>query len=196
MKRIFMSQRVDIVQDYGERRDALDQKWAELLWELNHLCVPISNHIKSTKAVLKMQPPDGIILTGGNNHCKYGGNAPERDAVDELLISYAVTNSIPLLGVCRGMQSIVLHFGGTLRKVEGHVAIRHALTCEREVNSYHAYSADELPKVLVIQAKSEDGAVEQIQHEKFPIYGVMWHPEREESFDAKDIKLIKAIFKE
>ena len=33
-------------------------------------------------------------------------NIPERDAFEESLISFAISRSIPFVGVCRGMQVI------------------------------------------------------------------------------------------
>lgn len=194
MKCIFVSQRVDVHPDYGERRDALDQQWSRLLWKLGYLCVPVPNDARIVSEMLKSTPSDGMLLSGGNSHVKYGGTAPERDAVDELLISHAMYNTIPLLGVCRGMQSIVLHFGGSLKMVAGHVATRHLLDCGREVNSYHEYSPEMLPDILSIEAKAEDGKVEWIMHKSSPICGIMWHPEREASLEADDAELIRKVF--
>lgn len=42
---------------------------------------------------------------------EYGGNAPERDAVDHKLIELCIKNNIPVYGFCRGMQSILDYFG-------------------------------------------------------------------------------------
>ena len=43
MKRIGITQRVDFVSSYGERRDALDQQWYTLLLEIDALPVPLPN---------------------------------------------------------------------------------------------------------------------------------------------------------
>jgi len=196
MKRIFVSQRVDVHSGYGERRDALDQKWSELLFELGCICFPIPNYGCTVVEMLKMMQPDGIVLTGGNNPEKYGGSAPERDTTDNVLISYAVDNNIPLLGVCRGMQSIVIYFGGTLHEVKGHIAVRHILDNGLEVNSFHAYSPASLSEIMEPLAHSADGEIESIKHKTLPILGIMWHPERETLFQISDMNMIRKLLED
>lgn len=195
-KIIYLSQRVDIHPDYNETRDALDQRWAALLWQAGYLALPVFNHRESMTELLEVHPPSGILLTGGNSPESYGGTAPERDEADKLLIDYAEKNKIPLLGVCRGMQSVVLFFGGSLREVCGHVSALHNVDGEisREVNSYHTLAVEKLPDELITMGKSPDGVIEGIRHESLPIYGIMWHPERASDFDARDIALIQKLF--
>ena len=193
MKRILISQRVDVIDSYKERRDALDQRWAELLLKAGCIAIPVSNHGPALTELLKSMPIDGILLSGGNSPAAYGGCAPERDNTDGLLISFAANNGKPLLGVCRGMQSIVLSFGGALRKVEGHTASRHDLDINRNVNSYHEYAPDRMPDNFTVLSKAKDGEVEYIRHKKLPIAGIMWHPERETPFVQEDIELIRGL---
>lgn len=192
MKIIAISQRVDEIKDYGEIRDALDEQWHRLFQRMNAILAPIPNVPDNVMAILERLSPDGILLSGGNNPVQYGGTAPQRDKIDEVLIRYAVENMLPLVGVCRGMQSIALYFDGTLKEVQGHVAVRHEVTGEimRSVNSYHSYAVDRLGKGLNIIAQTKDGDIEAIQHQNFPIFGMMWHPERVEGFDEPDIKLL------
>jgi putative glutamine amidotransferase len=122
----------------------------------------------------------------------YGGNAPERDATDEVLIEHAIKNNIPLIGICRGMQSILCHFGGTLKTVENHVAVRHKIRGEisREVNSYHGFCAEEIPDRLEMLAIAPDDTIEAVRHKQYQILGIMWHPERENPFQREDKELI------
>lgn len=192
MKIIAISQRVDEIKDYGEIRDALDEQWHRLFQKMDAILVPIPNVPDNVMAILERLSPDGILLSGGNNPVQYGGTAPQRDKIDEVLIRYAVENMLPLVGVCRGMQSIALYFDGTLKEVQGHVAVRHEVTGEimRSVNSYHSYAVDRLGKGLNIIAQTKDGDIEAIQHQNFPIFGMMWHPERVKGFDVQDIKLL------
>ncbi|MFF2886909.1 gamma-glutamyl-gamma-aminobutyrate hydrolase family protein [Paenibacillus sp. NPDC057967] len=196
MKRILISQRVDIIDDYGERRDALDQRWASFLRETGALPFPLPNDCQSLPEILKMFPPDGILLTGGNNPVKYGGNAPERDEIDAFLLDYAVTNKTPLIGVCRGMQSIILYFGGSLKKTEGHIGVWHSVKgrINRIVNSYHSLTTDIVPPCLEVISYSMDGMVESAKHSTLPIMTIMWHPEREEAFNKEDIELFRNIW--
>ncbi|PEO82738.1 hypothetical protein CN558_22265 [Bacillus wiedmannii] len=196
LKRILISQRVDIIAEYGERRDALDQRWASFLRKTRALPFPVPNDRQSLLEILKTVPPDGILLTGGNNPVKYGGNAPERDEIDALLIDYSVAYKVPLIGVCRGMQSIILYFGGSLKKMDGHIAVRHQVNGQinRIVNSYHALATDIVPPCLEVIAYSEDGLVESVKHSTLPIMSIMWHPEREKEFDKDDIELFCNIW--
>lgn len=195
-KIIYLSQRVDIHPDYNEIRDALDQRWATLLWQAGYLALPVFNHRETMAELLEFHPPSGILLTGGNSPESYGGTVPERDEVDRLLIDCAVENKIPLLGVCRGMQSVALFFGGSLREVDGHVSTLHNVDGEigREVNSYHTLAVGKLPDELIIMGKSPDGVIEGIRHKSLPISGIMWHPERESGFDARDLALVQKLF--
>lgn len=192
MKIIAISQRVDEIKDYGEIRDALDEQWHRLFQRMDAILVPIPNVPENVMAILEWLRPHAIVLSGGNNPVRYGGTAPQRDKVDEVLIQYAVENMIPLAGICRGMQSIALYFDSTLKEVQGHVAVRHEVTGKimRSVNSYHSYAVDRLGKGLNVIAQTRDGDIEAIQHQNFPVFGMMWHPERVEGFDEPDIKLL------
>lgn len=193
MIRVYVSQRVDTVQSYQERRDALDQRWAEFLMQTGALALSLPNHEGAVKALLAAAPPDGILLSGGNSPVSCGGDAPERDAVDELLIQYAAGHGIPLVGVCRGMQSLALAFGGAIQPVEGHVAVRHAVdgTIARTVNSYHTLAALEVPDGFEALATDACGVVEAMRHSRWPLLGLMWHPEREAVFHTQDIELFR-----
>ncbi len=193
MKLGLISQRVDEIKDYGEVRDGLDTQWHELFKRLDAGFVPLPNQPQTVAVILERLCPDFIVLSGGNNPVKYGGNVPGRDAVDDLLIEFAVKRKVPLLGVCRGMQSIGLFFGGTLKAVEGHVATRHIVTgvINREVNSYHGYALDNIKDDLEVLARDETGVIEAVCHKSHLISGIMWHPERVNGFDDRDVHFIK-----
>jgi putative glutamine amidotransferase len=143
----------------------------------------------------------GIIFTGGNTLSGYGGDAPERDETEKVLLDCAIKKGIPVYGLCRGMQFILDYFGYRLEPVEGHVAVRHKVggaLANREVNSYHNYGAliSEMDSgsVLDVLAVSEDGVVESVKHKEYPILATMWHPERNNPFERDDIKMIKELF--
>lgn len=44
---------MDIIADYGERRDALDQRWAFFLRETRALSFPVSNDRQAISEILK-----------------------------------------------------------------------------------------------------------------------------------------------
>ena len=93
------------------------------------------------------------------------------------------------------MQVITSYFGGTLKKVKGHVKTRHSLSGEiaAEVNSYHNFSIDQCPSDFRIIATSPDGEIEAIRNDQLGWEGWMWHPERESAFDKIQIFRARAL---
>lgn len=192
MKRVFLTQRVEHIESIGERRDALSQEWAALAEACGFLPLPVPNDLPTVQRLLEELPPDGIVLTGGNDLADYGGDAPERDAVEAWLIDQAVERRIPLLGVCRGTQMLLRRFGTPLQRVEGHVRVEHPLTNGDTVNSFHGWGAVECRKPLAPRAWSADGVLEAVGHQDCPwIHGIMWHPERYHPPRERDLAFIK-----
>lgn len=194
-KCIAMTQRVDCIEAVGERRDALSQEWIGLAEACGFSPLLLPNHLLTVCELIEVRKPDGIILTGGNDLVAYGGNAPERDALEQFLIQYSQEQKIPLLGVCRGMQMIMDQFGIELRKVEGHVRMEHLLSNGDTVNSFHSWGAVSCQRPLLPGAWSADGVLEAVTHQDCPwIYGIMWHPERYHPLRQQDIQFVKEVF--
>lgn len=203
MKLIAVTQRVDKIESYKEIRDSLDERWTEFLLKCNLIPIIIPNNLEAASKILETVRIHGILLTGGNSEVKYGGDAPQRDAIDEFLIEYATKKEVPLLGVCRGMQSILSYFGENLYETKNHVAVNHKIFKmlnkdeNRIVNSYHTLSAsyDKLSNSDWTDIYiSEDGVVESIAHKNYKLYGMMWHPERNNVFDMEDERLFNRIY--
>lgn len=192
-----VSQRVDVVSDRGEKRDSLDQRLTNLLSIAGIWPILVPNTLVSRNELgdwLDAISPSGIVLSGGNNI----GEFPERDETERFLLDRASEKSLPVLGICRGMQMMAVWAGGSLKQVTGHVRSRHKLTGEitDEVNSYHDYSPAECPPSFEVMARSEDGEIEAIRHSSLPWQGWMWHPEREAETSASDIARIRALLVE
>lgn len=197
MKKIVFTQRVEIIESYGERRDSADQHIADLIYACGFLPIPIMNKPELVSSFCEAVIPDGILFTGGNDLVSFGGNAPERDETERRLIEYALEKEIPLLGICRGMQMIADYFGGALEKVDGHIRVNHPIEgaiSRKAVNSYHGMGIKDVTAPLIAMAKSNDGIIEAIKHGTYSIAGIMWHPEREKSFPPEDIDLISNFF--
>ena len=195
---IGVSQRVTIVSEYNERRDALDQRWSEFLAQSGLIPILIPNHPPTAQLVLDRIPLDGFLLTGGNNLVDLGGDAPERDSTEQLLLDHALTTGKPVIGVCRGMQFLQNHFGVKLEKVSGHVTPSHKIvgeSFERIVNSFHQLGTRMTHQDLVVSARAEDGTVEAIEHIHLLLQGIMWHPERSTPFDEWDLDLFRKFFR-
>jgi putative glutamine amidotransferase len=211
--KIGLTQRVEEFAAVGERRDCLDQAWSELLVPLGYLPAPLPNAIadeEGVDALVTALGLDGVILTGGNDLADAPGArnaAPERDRFERLLIDVCGRRNLPVLGVCRGLQLLVCHAGGTLVMTRGHAGTRHALRADgggamplsdrEEVNSYHDFALDpgSLGRDFEAVARAADGSVEAIVHRRLPIWGIMWHPEREPR-DPRDTALLRALFGE
>jgi gamma-glutamyl-gamma-aminobutyrate hydrolase PuuD len=209
MKRIGLTQRVDVALGYGERRDALDQNWAGLLLALGYCPVPLANKVQDIEGYLAALSLDGVVLTGGNDLGEVEGGsdvAPERDRFEHRLLDLFAAERLPVLGVCRGLQLMNVHYGGALKQVDGHIAQRHLtaldpaffLDCPDSisVNSFHKFAIEHLGQSgrLKAIAWAEDGTIEAAAHEALPQFGVMWHPEREGAPAKHDLLLIHAAF--
>lgn len=205
MKKLGISQRVEVVQAYNERRDCLDQQWSNLAYKLGVIPVPLPNvSVEYAPELIESLGIDAVLLSGGNSIAKLNPDAndaaPERDAFESALLSVALSKSLPIIGVCRGMQMINSYFGGKLTPIEKHVAIKHQIYTQQpeyslptNVNSYHnwAIKGCNLPSELRAIALDADGNVEAFDSIDKRILGLMWHPEREAPFNQKDIQLIE-----
>ncbi len=180
-------------------------------------CLPLiltyeDAEIQSIDALL--DKADGILLSGGGDvgakYCeaflnkdasKIANVFPERDDFELALIRQAFSRSIPMFGICRGMQTLNLALGGTLlldissdayaqhshpqRRYETvHPITTKEGTVLRElggerafVNSIHHQAVWTLAPIFVASAVADDGIVEAIESRDARIIGVQWHPE-------------------
>jgi putative glutamine amidotransferase len=197
MKPVAVTQRVSVVSAYGERRDCLDQAWTRFLAACGLLPVPLPNLTEIALALCEAAGIGGLLLTGGNDLAALGGDAPERDAVENALLDLAERRGLPVLGVCRGMQAIQQRFAIPLQRVEGHVTPRQVIRIEgqpQEVNSYHCFGALESRPPLEVWAYADDGVVKAVRHSAQPVTGIMWHPERCAPFSPADVALFRRVF--
>ena len=197
MKAVAITQRVSVVPAYGERRDCLDQAWTRFLTACGLLPVLLPNVTEAALALCEGADITGLVLTGGNDLAMLGGDAPERDAVENAMLDFAERRRLPILGVCRGMQLIQQRFAIPLCRVEGHVAQRQVIRIDgepREVNSYHHFASFDSRAPLDVWALADDGVVKAIRHSSQPMVGIMWHPERFAPFSPADVVLFRKLF--
>ncbi len=156
---------------------------------------------------------DGLLLSGGADiaPARYGQEIraelytpePARDAFEMGLLDGAARAGVPVLGICRGIQVLNVHGGGTLHQhvaahasfdlpstlvhrvelVEGSLAAS-LYGAEVQVNSLHHQTIDRLGDGYDITGRSDDGAVEAIESQRRPWIGVQWHPEMLDSRDT------------
>ncbi|TAK67905.1 MAG: gamma-glutamyl-gamma-aminobutyrate hydrolase family protein [Bacteroidetes bacterium] len=160
---------------------------------------------------------DGVLLTGGGDidpalygatgiHPKTYSIDVKRDDFEREVIDETLRQEKPLLGICRGLQMINVHFGGTLiqdldeighpnHSTKKEFEQTHGVVIQSEglladavgvlsgiINSYHHQAADTVGEGLNVVARSDDGIIEALElknGEARPFFlAVQWHPER------------------
>lgn len=194
MKRIIVTQREDLLEN--ELFDSIDVRWYSFLEICGFLPVLIPNHLSIARKIIENGQFKGILLTGGGLISSLGEKTP-RDDIEKFLISKSVSEGIPLIGVCRGMQQIQSHFNINLKKIEGHVDTKFEVNynkSRRIINSYHEYGTEETVQDILVTSRSSDNIIKSISHKRYKIKGIMWHPERCDPFDNLDTELFGKFF--
>lgn len=194
-----LTQRMTTAYEGREKRDCLAHDWHPFMAAVGRRWIALPNDPEAAPTLAEALDLGGVILTGGDDI----GVFPERDRTEAALVDWCRARSRPILGVCRGLQFLCSHFGGSLAGVDAgvHVAKRHGIEYGdgrvREVNSFHNFSpvfpdADASFPLRVAAKCQADGAIEAAAGEG--IRGVMWHPEREESPHPEDVELFRRHF--
>jgi gamma-glutamyl-gamma-aminobutyrate hydrolase PuuD len=194
LKVALVSQRVEIHRDRDERRDAIDQRLLDWLSSCDFLPVPVPHRPERVATLWARVRPAVVVLSGGNDLAAYGGDAVERDDTERALVTQAMNERVPVLGVCRGAQLLLHMLDHRLELAPGHVGVRHALrfdNCERTVNSYHSWGCRTRSTPLRVLARSDDDVIEAFCHPEIKLLGIMWHPERERVFHEHDRALVE-----
>jgi len=104
-------------------------------------------------------------------------------------IEAALKRSIPLFGVCLGLQGLIEYYGGELQELDypmhgkqstvSHDGSDLFAGIEETFNAgrYHSLVAKTVPQCLRVTARTEDGKVMAVQHASLPIHAVQFHPE-------------------
>tara|TARA_X000001036_G_C20682636_1_gene806465 strand:- start:1171 stop:1791 length:621 start_codon:yes stop_codon:yes gene_type:complete len=186
MFRFGITSRITESSDYFEIRNSLSQDWANYFYENfpDDIWVTIPNQGSKSIEYFKSLKLNVLILSGGDNL----GDTLKRDETEASLLRYALLNSIPVIGVCRGMQLIHSYFGGSIEfgnssfskihKSKDHI-INYKEKEQIVVNSYHTNKIVEstLSKQFSVLARcTEDNSIESFYNKK--ILSIMWHPER------------------
>lgn len=187
---ILLTMREDIKTINGENLESISKNWILFLndHKIDYLLCP--NLLQMSKMYIEKFKISKIVLTGGGEVLEdLNDNQTNRQSIENYLIKMSILKTIPLFGICRGMQAINNYFGGKKKIIKGHAGSIHKISLKNEektfyktysVNSYHdeGITLDELGKGLEATALSEENLVEAFSHKKFSIFGQMWHPER------------------
>ena len=156
---------------------------------------------------------DGLILSGGGDFnplwtgeepsVKLGGINKERDLPELLITRLAYNRQIPMLGICRGIQTLAIALGGEVdQDISDKGTVKHSQNADRSepthsvtiepdsilaqlfnderiaVNSFHHQAVRASGDKFRVVAKAADGIIEAIESTEFKsVLGVQWHPE-------------------
>lgn len=189
----------------------LTNYFKEIFDELDILLLPVISENNLEKVC---ELCDGLIVTGSciDINPKYYNEKPipskiydiDEFRLDKKAINLFANNNKPILGICGGIQSINVCFGGSLNQhIENHdlgekthnINIKensflysvYKSNCMK-VNSFHQQSIKNIAKDFNVTAVSDDGTIEAIENEN--IIGVQWHPE-----EMKDMKFFEKFIK-
>ena len=140
-----------------------------------------------------------IVISPGPGNPNQSGNC--------LKIVKSLYKKIPILGVCLGHQIIGQVFGSkivqtkklmhgkTSKIISKKLGILKNLPTSFEATRYHSLIIDKktLSKELEITAESKDGLVMGVQHKKYAVHGVQFHPESIKT--RLGIKILKNFIK-
>ena|SRR3989338_5617851 len=125
--------------------------------------------------------PEKIIISPGPRR-------PEDSGISNQVVQKFYTQ-IPILGVCLGHECIAQIFGSKIthskKILHGKTSdIHHAETkLFKDVKNpfkaarYHSLIVDTVPKNFTLSAWTDGNEIMAIQHDKYPLYGVQFHPE-------------------
>ncbi|MBI1968636.1 gamma-glutamyl-gamma-aminobutyrate hydrolase family protein [Candidatus Woesearchaeota archaeon] len=194
-------------------QDILEHNYVRYFEKFGATILLIPNSTDSIATYFSQFPINAIILSGGGNISISPSTAqkpekpvhPKREALERKLIEIAAERNIPILGICRGMQLINIHFGGRLvpsrHPIGEHqieiIARKEELGEKARVNSFHDWAVIKETQAVELKpfAFAEDGGIEGLYHPHLPIGGVQWHPERMSFDDALNKILVTALLK-
>ena len=191
-----------LYQNQFEIRDSISIEWYKFIKiisdkKINFIILP--NIGKEISSYIKNNNINRLILSGGEDIGIY----KNRDITEREIIKYSLKYKIPLIGICRGMQFIYKYFGGNLVKLKNnsHVRKSHKVLIDGKeimVNSYHNYVIEKknFKKKFKTIALSKDNFIEAFKLTDYPIYGIMWHPERQKKIKTFDKKFFEKFLYE
>ncbi len=173
--------------------DSFSYNLYQLIGEVrSDICV-IRNDEKTVEELRAMKP-DAVILSPGPGRPEDAGICMEA--------AKTLGKEIPVLGVCLGHQAICEAFGG---KVTYAKRLMHGKQSRAQLDTdsslflgmepyalvarYHSLATDEasLPGELRVTARTDDKEVMAVEHTRYPIYGVQFHPESILTSNGKQI---------
>lgn len=208
---------IGITGNYGDLTCKLAEGYYKSVLKAGGVPVIIPPLADTDAIINTLESIDGLILSGGGDYDpRYADEEPdpklgdineERDLPELFITRLAYNRQIPMLGICRGIQTLAMALGGRVKqditdiatinhsqKEERNIATHnviiekdsiisqlYTLTAEHStlsVNSFHHQAVCDSGDKFRVVAKSEDGIIEAMESREFKsIIGVQWHPE-------------------
>ena len=214
---------IGLTGNYGELACKLNEGYYKSIWRAGGVPVIIPPVADTDVLINTLEHIDGLLLTGGADfNPLYAGEEPsprlgginaERDLPELLITQLAYNRQIPMLGICRGIQTLAMALGGKVQQDISDVAqIRHSQDADRSepthsvtiepdstlfniynkeklfVNSFHHQAVCDPGERFRVIAHSADGIIEAIESREYKsIIGVQWHPECMSAEDGSPI---------
>lgn len=173
-----MSARILVVDNY----DSFVFNLVQYLYQLGAECEVLRND--EVELGHAQDGFDGVLLSPGPG-------APEQAGVCVDMVKHCARHGIPVFGVCLGMQSMAVAYGGVVGRApellhgktspvlhEG-VGVFAGLPSPFTATRYHSLAAEPktVPDELEVTARTADGIVMGLRHRDLPVEGVQFHPE-------------------
>lgn len=145
--------------------------------------IQVVRNDKITVDEIKKRSPEKIVLSPGPKSPEDAGIC-----VDVVRKFY---DKIPILGICLGHQSIGAAFGAEIVHAKALMHGKQSLITHSvrgifrgipnpvRVARYHSLAVDEktLSPDFEILARTEDGEIMAMEHRRYPVVGIQFHPE-------------------
>ncbi|WP_405888202.1 aminodeoxychorismate/anthranilate synthase component II [Streptomyces sp. NBC_01136] len=173
-----MSSRILVVDNY----DSFVFNLVQYLYQLGAECEVLRNDEVSTAHA--QDGFDGVLLSPGPG-------APEQAGVCIDMVRHCADTGVPVFGVCLGMQSMQVAYGGVVDRapelLHGKTSlVEHegrgvfaGLPSPFTATRYHSLAAEPetVPAELEVTARTQDGIIMGLRHRELPVEGVQFHPE-------------------
>ncbi|GAB2771036.1 aminodeoxychorismate/anthranilate synthase component II [Streptomyces daliensis] len=173
-----MAARILVVDNY----DSFVFNLVQYLYQLGAECEVVRND--ETELRHADEGFDGVLLSPGPG-------TPEQAGVCVGMVRHCAASGIPVFGVCLGMQSMAVAYGGvvdrapellhgkTSRVSHDGTGVFAGLPSPFTATRYHSLGVerDTLPDELRVTAWTDTGLVMGLRHRELPVEGVQFHPE-------------------
>ncbi|MER5970856.1 aminodeoxychorismate/anthranilate synthase component II [Streptomyces sp. NPDC002055] len=173
-----MSARILVVDNY----DSFVFNLVQYLYQLGAECEVLRNDEVATAHA--QDGFDGVLLSPGPG-------TPEQAGVCTAMVRHCADTGVPVFGVCLGMQSMAVAYGGVVGRAPELLHGKTSLVTHEgsgvfgglpspfTATRYHSLAVERgtVPDELEVTAWTETGIAMGLRHRDLPVEGVQFHPE-------------------